>query len=682
MFSDDIRMGKRAADGSSVDASWFFLKRIDQELATAVAAVYSNQLQFDGAFDTMDEAADLVAELLPHRQPGEVAAMARDLGAWKRRGEMAPSLARQLSDGMPSQSVTGNRGRPDPGAIFTALVESSPAIALEGLKRSIKARRLAQAGRDEREKEARERWGLELVTYIKEANLPCAERMSAMGGHNNQWLRLFGNRRSKTLRNRAMSWRGFRSWLQVTQGKVWPSDVGSFLKYLEERHEVQPLGKTVPGSLLSSLSLLESVGQVPSSDRYSHDNMLIESARSWQAELEAGALPVKQAPMYTVAIMLACELVVRKSSIAVGYRVMASILLIMIWGTLRADDVQNIDPASLRLSRVGLRFALGRTKTSGPGRRVGTLPGFISRTTGLSGLDWMSEGMRLLHSEDFGWPRDYLCPHFNTSWEDCDREYMDAEGLSLQVRRFLSELRTPFRHEGRWGLSRALLIPGAMVRYWTGHSGRHTLPSLSAAIEVGKEKRDFLGRWAYSQHGSQDYVLTARQVVHGVQNHVCKTLLEGSDSGGYVEEETLSELEAFARANDMDLDFLEGHRILKWDSDAKSWKLGGTFPACAGVLGSDVEALGDLDAKVKEPFSVLEPDKVEGDFPYFVTVSRSGFRRLHLSGACAVRQEKCLETIGLNAITDGCADAICKLCRPKVDAAESSSSGSEAAETS
>ncbi|CAE7412056.1 Pol, partial [Symbiodinium sp. CCMP2456] len=434
----------------------------------------------------MDEAADLVAELLPHRQPGEVAAMARDLGAWKRRGEMAPSLARQLSDGMPSQSVTGNRGRPDPGAIFTALVESSPAIALEGLKRSIKARRLAQAGRDEREKEARERWGLELVTYIKEANLPCAERMSAMGGHNNQWLRLFGNRRSKTLRNRAMSWRGFRSWLQVTQGKVWPSDVGSFLKYLEERHEVQPLGKTVPGSLLSSLSLLESVGQVPSSDRYSHDNMLIESARSWQAELEAGALPVKQAPMYTVAIMLACELVVRKSSIAVGYRVMAFILLVM----------------------------------------------------------------------------------------DCDREYMDAEGLSLQVRRFLSELRTPFRHEGRWGLSRALLIPGAMVRYWTGHSGRHTLPSLSAAIEVGKEKRDFLGRWAYSQHGSQDYVLTARQVVHGVQNHVCKTLLEGSDSGGYMEEETLSELEAFARAHDMDLDFLEGHRILKWDSDAKSWKLG------------------------------------------------------------------------------------------------------------
>ena len=186
-----------------------------------------------------------------------------------------------------------------------------------------------------------------------------------MGGQNSQWLRLFGNRRSKTLRNRAMSWKGFRAWQQVAKGEVWPSDVGCFLKYLEERHEVQPLGKTTPGALLSSLALLESVGQVPSSDRLSHDSMLLESVRSWQAELEAGAMPPKQAPTSTVSIMLACELVARKSSLPVGYRIMAFILLIMIWGTLRAHDVQNIDPASLRLSGVGLRFTLGRTKTSG-----------------------------------------------------------------------------------------------------------------------------------------------------------------------------------------------------------------------------------------------------------------------------------------------------------------------------
>ena len=671
-------MGKRALEAFAGNKSWGFLERIDVELHAAVIAVYSSVLQFDGAFETVDEAADLVHELLPHRSARDVAAMSRSLGAWKSRGRLAPSMARQLSEGLSSMPRTVLRPRVDPGEAFTSLVESSPAIALEKLKKAIKARRASKVGREEREKESREKWGLELVSYIKEAGLPCADRMQAMGDHNNLWLRLFGNRRSKTLRNRAMAWRGFRAWLQVAYGSVWPDNVATFLKYLEERHEVKPLGKTTPGALLASLSLLESVGQVPSDDRFSHDSMLIESVRSWQTELESGAKPVKQAPMYTVAILLACELVVRKSSLAVGYRLMAFFLLMMIWGTLRADDVQNIDPSSLQFSQVGLRFVLGRTKTSGPGRRVGTLPGFVSRTTGISGLDWMAEGMRILRSEEFGWSRDFLCPHFSADWDDCSRDYLDAEGLALQIRRFLSELRTPFRHEGRWGLNRELLIPGRLVHYWTGHSARHTLPSLAAALDIGKEKRDFLGRWAYSQHGSQDYVLTARQVVHAVQNHVCKSLL----TGGYIEEEVLNDLEGHARTCGIGPEALAGHHVLRWDGARRIWALGGTFPAFQVAGHNRAEAAGDLDAETKEPFKVVENSKIEGDFPYFITISRSGFRRLHLSGACAVKQERCAETVGLHSISEGCADAICKLCRPKVDATDSSSSGSETIEGS
>ena len=132
------------------------------------------------------------------------------------------------------------------------------------------------------------------------------------------------------------------------------------------------------------------MGQVPSSDRLSHDSMLIESIRSWQTELEAGSLPPKQAPMYTVSIILACELSVRKSSLPVGYRAMAFIL-IMIWGTLRADDVQNIDPASLRLSGVGLRFTLGRASFLGPTKSV-----FVSLEGGVGGIVDISVRLNLL----------------------------------------------------------------------------------------------------------------------------------------------------------------------------------------------------------------------------------------------------------------------------------------------
>ena len=88
-------MGKRAAVGGSKDSSWSFLEKIDTELAAAVCALYANPLQFDGAFDTLDEAADMARDLLPHRPPGEIAAMARALGAWKQRGKLSPSFARE-----------------------------------------------------------------------------------------------------------------------------------------------------------------------------------------------------------------------------------------------------------------------------------------------------------------------------------------------------------------------------------------------------------------------------------------------------------------------------------------------------------------------------------------------------------------------------------------------------------
>ena len=165
-------MGKRALEAFAGNKSWGFLERIDAELHAAVTAVYSSVLQFDGAFETMDEAADLVHELLPHRSARDVAEMSRSLGAWKSRGRLAPSMARQLSEGLPSMPRSVLRPRVDPGEAFTSLVESSPAIALEKLKKAIKARRASKVGREEREKESREKWGLELVSYIKEAGLP------------------------------------------------------------------------------------------------------------------------------------------------------------------------------------------------------------------------------------------------------------------------------------------------------------------------------------------------------------------------------------------------------------------------------------------------------------------------------------------------------------------------------
>ena len=123
------------------------------------------------------------------------------------------------------------------------------------------------------------------------------------------------------------------------------------------------------------------------------------------------------------------------------------------------------------------------------------------------------------------------------------------------------------------------MICFAYSTYWSGHSARHTLPSIAAALDVGKDRWDFLGRWCYAQHGSQDYILTSRQVVHGIQNLISKTVLEGNADGGYIEEEVLAGVKQ--ACPDLALDqqtILRRHMVSKWDTTAKCWKLYGRCP--------------------------------------------------------------------------------------------------------
>ncbi|CAE7708994.1 unnamed protein product [Symbiodinium sp. CCMP2592] len=101
------------------------------------------------------------------------------------------------------------------------------------------------------------------------------------------------------------------------------------------------------------------------------------------------------------------------------------------------------------------------------------------------------------------------------------------------------------------------------------------------------------------------------------------------------------------------------------------------FPAIAVDPGSHQQAVAE------PPKDQPAPSPEDADAPYFVVVSRSGHRRLHMSRTCAVRQERCLETIPLYSITQDSADAICKLCRPRLKeqgAVSSESASSDAVE--
>ena len=372
---------------------------------------------------------------------------------------------------------------------------------------------------------------------------------------------------------------------------------------------------------------------MPSEARISEDQLWLESVKSWTAELSRDAPPRRQADLYTVAIAVSSELTLANEAAPLGQRFYSFVLLLLLWGTMRCDDLQNVDPASLELSQLGLRFVLRRTKTSGPGKPVGELQGFIARDVSLSGVDWLRLGMELLEDEELNFPRDFFAIGFAREWNNPERSFLELEGLATMLRKLLLTLPAVGRRIGGLTLNQGtMLISPEMGSFWTGHSARHTLPSWAAAAGIGKEDRDYLGRWSYAKHGSQDYVLTSRQVVHRIQRAVCKFILEGLPQPGLVEEELMERIKT---------------------------------------------------APETESFEPQDPD-VLPEAPYFITICRkTHFRRLHVSKSCAVRQERCLVTQPVFSLSGDVADAVCKLCKPKLtegqqgpDSSSSSSSSS------
>ena len=300
---------------------------------------------------------------------------------------------------------------------------------------------------------------------------------------------------------------------------------------MEERHDLQPMGKSVPRGILSALTLLEQVGQVEAADRLAENSFVTNVVKSWESDLDTRAR--KSAPLLTVAMLISAELLCRGSAEPPGKRFMAFVLLLMHWSTLRCDDVQNISPESITLSQLGLRAVLTKTKTSGPGKHA-----FVMRGVSLTGFDWLKEGYGMIHSGPLAWNRDYLVCPISENWEDLSKEFLDPEGLAPALRRLLQVLPVPTWKNGKWGVvAGTTLVPKEMSVFWSGHSARHWLPSVGAAAGVSEEHRDFLGRWAAGKGGSQTYVLTSRQIIHAAQCRVCAFLIEGAPGPGYIEEE-------------------------------------------------------------------------------------------------------------------------------------------------
>lgn len=245
--------------------------------------------------------------------------------------------------------------------------------------------------------------------------------------------------------------------------------------------------------------------------------------------------------------------------------------------------------------------------------------------------------------------------------------------LANYFRMVLSRLPTPRFHDGKWISNEQLcLVPETTNLFWTGHSARHFATQAAAAIGIGKERRDYLGRWAIGRVGSDAYLHTSRQVVEKVQQEILASL---HAEGGYNEDELLDDFKELAEKQG-----LVGFRVRRRHKVLPLSKL----EPCLMLAEDSDDSLADEDVcqrrLVAEGPPVLEPQvDSSGNIPrYYITISRrNGFRRLHMSGACPVQAWKCQGMEEVQDIKQAAFDAVCLNCKRKIQSQENAEEADE-----
>jgi hypothetical protein len=154
------------------------------------------------------------------------------------------------------------------------------------------------------------------------------------------------------------------------------------------------------------------------------------------------------------------------------------------------------------------------------------LPVFVSADATITGAAWQAEGVRLLLTPEYSFPRDYLVPLCGPDGNPARKMAWPTDIVAYE-RAVLSELRVPWVAGHQWVQSDELLIGRVGAGCWSGHSARSWTTSLAAVMQIPADQWDYLGRWRVTDGGGQ-YVRTARQVVVDLQDRIVRYVRSGS----------------------------------------------------------------------------------------------------------------------------------------------------------
>ena len=607
--------------------------------------------------DCQEDAERILAALFPQLGVRDTQILGKRLLEYaKEKSQDGRRTVRRIAQTASGPRVSGSAGSQETGVIYDQLLAENVELAQRVHKsRGMRMKKGEGVEPELIEQEETRRWACAIAGFVADGPMPAKRVAEATSDPSGTWVRFCGNRRSRTLRQAARAWQRFHEWLKLAHGRCWPTGVEQVVDYLEERM-LEPCGPTVPGTFLQSLQLLETVGGMEKDKRIGMSPMLINVVKNMKKELSTDGPPRRTAPVFTVAMVMAAELLVVDFNQDVVARIMAFVMLLMVWGAMRTDDLLWLDRSRTMLSDVGWKSVLVRTKTSGAGRRVRELPVFVARGISITGRDWMLEGHLLWQIASKQFPGNLFLCRPRMDGMDFTRRYLDAAGLAAWLKWTLLQLPSMTKRFNRWcsDWSETLLDEDWVAR-WSGHSARHCLPSWAAAIGIPPEQRAFLGRWkSGTEVDANSYVLTSRQIVHGAQEAVLKSFCGGDPP--FSETEVFEEMKAFGLERGLEYRQTIARNMV-WRRKGDRVALFQDYPTLAalplyGAVGED-----DIAA----PVLVTEEDEVE--HPFWVSVSRrSGFRRLHKRNGCSVRPSTVFKAIGVDKVTPEVADKKCLIC--------------------
>jgi hypothetical protein len=431
---------------------------------------------------------------------------------------------------------------------------------------------------------------------------------------------------------------------------------------------------------------------------FSKQQIWLAQIASLTRDAQVNNTEVKRAPQPFIAMIISLELYV-KSGRPKYRRALAWLKLVRIWATMRSDDTQGIDVRRLTLSGMGLSGVLTQTKTTGAGKKVLEVMFYVIRQASFTGLDWLQEGFDIWTSQPFQFNRDFFLPLPKPDWETPSHKMANYSAMSALNRSLLLDLSAVRKLNHRWrevAVTKLIQPPGHL--FWTEHSDRHFTVSASAVMGVSESDRDDLGRWRINAQKSNAYRLTSRQVVFKIQALLMKNISEGPSD--YAETDLQQEYERFMISRNPNWDGTEemARLTVLIDYGPQINTLDQRWPL--DPEGSPaVISLDNHPAERQNPTALLIPAEDSADEviqqgqPFWMSTTRSGFRRLHRVGGCRVVPEDCWRFQFLHGfeltVENQKADKACRICFKGLnvetsdsDRLPSESSGSSSTESS